>query len=191
MNPSPAPPVAPGGLRGSGRADPREQALATMWANYAGAVRAYALRLTGDRSGADDVVQETFLRAWNNLHRLDPDRSPLPWLLVVARNVAFGMGRRRSVRVAETQLADWSLGETVDARTGDSIDRLLDDVVVGEALGRISAEHRGALEAVFLRGLSVAEAADALGVPPGTVKSRTYYGLRALRLVLEELGLRS
>jgi RNA polymerase sigma-70 factor (ECF subfamily) len=171
----------------SGRGDAGEAALAALWSRHAGAVRAYALRLTGDWGAAEDIAQETFLRAWRSLHRLDPNRSPLPWLLVVARNAACDRGRRRASRAPETLVDDWS---GTDTGVGGGIDELLDDVVVAEALGRVSKEHRAVLECVFLHGLGVAEAAERLGLPPGTVKSRTYYGLRAMRLALDELGYR-
>jgi RNA polymerase sigma-70 factor (ECF subfamily) len=131
------------------------------------------------------VVQETFLRAWRNLNQLDPDRSALPWLMVVARNVTHDLARRDSARPRECELV-----EDAVPVAADSGDTLMDSLVVQQALERLSSEHREVLGAVFLRRNSVAEAAQALGIPTGTVKSRTYYGLRALRVLLEEEGFR-
>lgn len=161
-----------------------------MYEAYSRPVASYAARLTGDAGIAEDVVQETFLRAWRHLHRLDPERSPLPWLMVVARNVALSHGRRRASRPAETDLPEHAEraglnGARWDGKSGDAI---LDDVVVAEAVARLGVGHRVVLVGMFLEGSSVAELADRLGIPPGTVKSRTYYGLRALRNVLEEMG---
>jgi RNA polymerase sigma-70 factor (ECF subfamily) len=70
----------------------------------------------------------------------------------------------------------------------DGVDRALVAQVVVDALSTLTSEHRNALLETYYRGCSVAEAADTLGVPTGTVKSRTYYALRALRLALEERG---
>lgn len=123
------------------------------------------------------------MRAWRNPNQLDPDRSALPWLMVVARNVTHDLARRDSARPRECELIEDAV--PVPAGTEDT---LMDAWTVQRALERLSAEHREVLAEVFLRGTSVAEAARALGIPAGTVKSRTYYGLRALRVLLEEEG---
>jgi RNA polymerase sigma-70 factor (ECF subfamily) len=143
------------------------------------------MRLTGDAATAEDVVQETFLRAWRTLHRLDPGRSALPWLLVVARNVTHDLARRSSARPRECELIE----DAVPLADGAE-DTMMDAWALQQALTRLSAEHRSVLAAVFLHGHSVTEAAEELGIPVGTVKSRTYYGLRALRVLLEEEGFR-
>jgi RNA polymerase sigma-70 factor (ECF subfamily) len=70
----------------------------------------------------------------------------------------------------------------------DGLDAALTSWAVQDALGRLSPDHRAVLLEVYHRGRSVGDAAAALGVPPGTVKSRTYYALRALRLALQEAG---
>ena len=70
----------------------------------------------------------------------------------------------------------------------DALDRALEEWQVAEALRTLSTPHRQAIVETYYRGRSVAEAAAALGVPPGTIKSRLYYGLRAMRLALEERG---
>ncbi len=183
--------VLPGSSGASG-ADPEEEVLQAMYEAYSGPVAAYAARLTGDAGIAEDVVQETFLRAWSHLHRLDPDRSPLPWLMVVTRNVCYSMGRRRLSRPAEAPLHDHAARSGLDGSGGGGLgtdEALLDGVVVAEALGRLGANHRVVLVETFIDGFSAAEVANRLGIPVGTVKSRIYYGLRALRNVLEEMGL--
>jgi RNA polymerase sigma-70 factor (ECF subfamily) len=75
-----------------------------------------------------------------------------------------------------------------DQPIGDSSEPVVDRHLLVAALGRLTQEHRDVLRECFFRGSSVAEAAHALGIAPGTVKSRTYYALRALRLAIEELG---
>jgi RNA polymerase sigma-70 factor, ECF subfamily len=152
---------------------------------HATALWRFALRLVdNDRARAEDVVQETLLRAWR--HRAILESSPpalRSWLYKVARNIVIDEWRSRRVQL-ETTVAD-----VPEAATGDDADdqRLL-AWVVAEAVTRLSPEHRAVLLECYYRGRPVAEAARRLGVPEGTVKSRTHYALRALKLALEEMG---
>ncbi|HWC36691.1 MAG TPA: sigma-70 family RNA polymerase sigma factor [Mycobacteriales bacterium] len=168
------------------RAD--EAALRELYDAHAGALLAYAIRLTGgDRGRAEDVVQETLLRAWRHRAALDENRGPLrPWLFTVAHHVAIDAFRARSARPAE-------VGDAVleAIPTADDIDARLDQLLISDALSALSAEHRSVIIETYYRGRSVAEAAEVLGVPPGTVKSRTFYALRALKLALAERGVSS
>jgi len=149
-------------------------------------LRNYCLRLTGhDLARAEDVVQETFLRAWVNASTLDGSQGSVRgWLRRVARNIVIDEWRtpraRRELAVDEVPEAE---------EQGGLADELLLTWVVSDALGQLSQPHREVLVECYYRGASVAEAARRLGIPPGTVKSRTHYALRALRLALEELGL--
>ncbi|HVX69684.1 MAG TPA: sigma-70 family RNA polymerase sigma factor [Mycobacteriales bacterium] len=168
------------------RAD--ETALRELYDAHAGALLAYAVRLTGgDRGRAEDVVQETLLRAWRHREALEDARGPIrPWLFTVAHHVAIDAYRARSSRPHE--VGD-SVLDVIPA--ADDIDVRLDRLLVLDALSALSTEHRSVLVETYYRGRSVAEAADALGVPPGTVKSRTFYALRALKLALAERGVSS
>lgn len=152
---------------------------------HAAALWGYCLNLTGrDRSRAEDVVQETLLRAWRQRTVLDsPPRAVRSWLFTVARNIVIDEWRSARHR-SERTVAD--VPEQSDAP--DGTDQLLLSWVVAEALTRLSAEHRAVLLECYYRGLPVSEAARRLDIPEGTVKSRTHYALRALRLALEELG---
>jgi RNA polymerase sigma-70 factor, ECF subfamily len=80
------------------------------------------------------------------------------------------------------------VAEVPDAGESDRTDQVLLSWVVSEALTKLSEEHRAVILECYYRGRPVAEAAERLGIPPGTVKSRTHYALRALRLALEEMG---
>jgi RNA polymerase sigma-70 factor (ECF subfamily) len=152
---------------------------------HAAALWHHCLRLTGfDRSRAEDLVQETLLRAWRHRAVLDsPPPALRAWLLTVARNILIDEWRTRRSR-SELTVAD--VPERVDP--DDRTDQLLQSWVVAEALTKLSPEHRAVLLECYYRGRPVAEAAERLGVPEGTVKSRTHYALRALRLALEEMG---
>ncbi len=167
------------------RAD--ERALRALYDAHASSLLAYALRLCGgDRQRAEDIVQETVVRAWRHPEVLDDDRDVRPWLFTVARRIAIDGHRARKARPPE--VTDEALAAVPVA---DEIDRALDGWLVSDALAALSAEHRAVLVETYYRGRSVAEAAARLGIPPGTVKSRTYYALRALRLALQERGVTS
>ncbi|MFI6514835.1 sigma-70 family RNA polymerase sigma factor [Spirillospora sp. NPDC050679] len=163
-----------------------EGLLRALYDEHGGPLLGYVLRLIGgDRAQAEDVVQETLLRAWRHPEAL-AGRPVRPWLFTVARNLVVDAHRARRARPPETGIDD----QVVMIATGsDEIDRALESWTVAEALAELSPQHRAVLVQTYYRGLSVAEAAKALGVPPGTVKSRTYYALRALKLALEERGL--
>ena len=152
---------------------------------HAAALWGYCLSLTGhDRARAEDVTQETLLRAWRNRSVLDRPG---------VRRAGLAVHRRpqhRHRRVAHPALpvrADRRRGARA-GRRGDRTDRMLQAWVVADALTKLSEEHRAVLLECYYRGMPVAEAARHLGVPEGTVKSRTHYALRALRLALEEMG---
>jgi len=152
---------------------------------HAAALWGYCLRLTGgDRGRAEDVVQETLLRAWRNHDRLDDARGSVrAWLFTVARNIVIDEWRTKRAR------SELSVAEVPEARdTQDVTDQLLLSWVVGEAVSTLTPDHRAVLLECYFRGASVAQAALRLGIPEGTVKSRTHYALRALRLALQEMG---
>lgn len=159
--------------------------LRALHAEHGDALYAHAVRLCGgDRQRAEDLVQETLLRAWRHPEALDPERGSVrAWLFTTARHLAIDFWRRRSVRVSEV-VTDVVPEPPAD----DETDRAVEAWTVAEALARLSPAHREVLLECFYRGRSVAEAAARLGVPPGTVKSRTHYALRSLRVALEELG---
>ncbi len=166
----------------------QEAALRALYEEHAGPLLAYALRLTGgDRGRAEDIVQETLLRAWRHPQALEPERGPVrSWLFTVARNVAVDAHRARKARPQEVGDAALAVVPAVD-----EIEQALDTWLVADGLAALSPDHRAVLVETYYRGRSVAEAAAVLGIPPGTVKSRTFYALRALRLALEERGVTS
>jgi RNA polymerase sigma-70 factor (ECF subfamily) len=162
-----------------------EIALREFYDAHAGALLAYSMRLTnGDRGRAEDVVQETLLRAWRHREALDEARGPVrPWLFTVAHHVAIDAHRARSARPNE-------VGDAVLATVpaADEIDARLDRLLIADAMAALSAEHQAVIVQTYYLGQSVADAAAELGIPAGTVKSRTFYALRALKLALTERG---
>ena len=149
----------------------------SLFEEHGKALLTYATRLTGDRAAAEDVVQETLVRAWRNPDvLLNGKGSVRGWLLTVARNIVIDRSRARSARPAEVAEAP-EAGPSV----GDHAEAVVDSMAVADALGALSEEHREVLVRIYFRGLSVAEAAAELSISPGTVKSRSYYALRALR----------
>jgi RNA polymerase sigma-70 factor (ECF subfamily) len=152
---------------------------------HAAALWSYCVRLvSGDRARAQDIVQETLIRAWRHPAVLDQsERSARAWLFTVARRLVIDDWRAHR---SHAEIPTDTVPET--GRTDDDTDRLLQSWVVAEALQRLSPDHRQVIVECFYRGRSVAEAARQLGIPEGTVKSRTHYALRALRLALEEMG---
>jgi RNA polymerase sigma-70 factor (ECF subfamily) len=166
--------------------DQDAELLRALQDEHGEALYGHAVRLSGgDRAHAEDLVQETLLRAWRHPEALDPERGAVrSWLFTTARNLAIDAWRRRSVRAGEV-ITDMVPEPPPSA---DEADRAIEAWTVAEALGRLSAQHREVLVQCFYRGRSVAEVAALLGVPPGTVKSRTHYGLRSLRMILNEMG---
>jgi RNA polymerase sigma-70 factor, ECF subfamily len=165
--------------------DAGERELRALYDAHAIALLRYALRLCdGDRAQAEDLVQETLVRAWRHLDRLDPTAAPVrPWLFTVAQHLAIDAHRARRARPPEVGDAE------LDVVPGmDRIESTLDRIIVTDALQSLSKEHRAVIVETYYRGRTVAEAAGVLGVPPGTVKSRCYYALRALKLALAERG---
>lgn len=152
---------------------------------HSGALWAFCLHLTGnDRARAEDVAQETMVRAWRNAHVLTDSRGSVrSWLFTVARNIVIDEWRSKR---AQQEFPVAELPNTAGA--ADGTDEVLLSWVVADALRALSPEHRAVLVECYYRGCSVAEAARRLQVPEGTVKSRTHYALKALRLALEESG---
>lgn len=146
----------------------------------------FCLRLVGgDRVRAEDVAQETLLRAWRHRTVLEsPPAAVRSWLFTVARNIVIDDWRSRRSR-PETPVAE--VPELRPAHD-DATDQLLLSWVVADALTHLSPNHRTVLLECYYRGRPVSEVAQGLGVPVGTVKSRTHYALRALKLALEEMG---
>jgi RNA polymerase sigma-70 factor (ECF subfamily) len=159
----------------------RERDVREAYAAHSGELFGFAVRSLGDRGLAEEAVQETFVRAWRAGDRFDPQIGSLrTWLFAILRNVVIDLGRARAVR---PRVAERGIEPSVEP-----LEQALLSWQVEEAMRRIGEDHRRVLVETHYRGRPYAEVAEELGVPEGTVKSRVYYGLRALRIALEEMG---
>ena len=171
-----------------GRAGDSDEALvAAVYREHGRAMLAYATRLLGDRAAAEDVVQEALIRAWRHPEVLTNGKGSIRgWLLTVIRNLVTDRHRARAARPAEVAESD-----ATPAVERDHADRVVASVTVLEALEGLSEDHRGVLDQLYFQGRSLGETASVLGIPTGTVKSRTYYALQALRRSLNRDGVRT
>jgi len=161
-----------------------EDLIRQLYAEHGRSLLAYATRLTGDRAAAEDVVQETLVRAWKHVDDLQNDGkgSVRGWLLTVARNLVTDRARARAARPQE--VPEPAEGVPTPSVERDHAQGVVDSMTVLGAMDGLSTEHREVLVEIYYRGRTVAEAAKTLGVAPGTVKSRSYYALRALRAAM-------
>jgi RNA polymerase sigma-70 factor, ECF subfamily len=154
-----------------------------LYDEHATALMAYVQRLLhGDRQLAEDIVQETMLRAWRSAGQV-PHRARRPWLFTTARHLVVDAYRARKSRPTEVspELMDMEVED-------DGLDVALDTMLLVDALSALSAEHRAVIFDAYYRGQTAAQIAAARRLPPGTVRSRIHYALRALRLALQERG---
>ena len=166
------------------RSDRGEDAARALYRTYSGELYGFALNRLGDRGLAEEVVQDVFMRVWRHAAEYDAGRGSVrTWLYGICRNAIVDLERHRSRRpplAARDQEDD-------EASQDEPIERALLRWQVQAALERLTPEHREVVRLAHLGGLSVKEIAKLLGLPTGTVKSRTYYALQNMRLALDEM----
>ncbi|MER7664629.1 MULTISPECIES: sigma-70 family RNA polymerase sigma factor [unclassified Streptomyces] len=155
-----------------------ERAMADLQREHGPALLSFLQGLTyGDQQRAEDLLQETLVRAWQHPEAFEgPYESMRPWLFTVGRRLAIDARRSRLAR--PTEIGDGVLASTPDP--ADVTEAAVAALDVRAAVESLSPEHQAVLVRIYFEGLSVNEAAESLGIPPGTVKSRSYYALRAL-----------
>jgi RNA polymerase sigma-70 factor (ECF subfamily) len=172
-----------GWVRGRERRLPRaytDTAFRRLYEDHGPALLRLTTALTGDRGHGEDLVQETMLRAWTHRASLDAQRrAPRAWLMTIARRLAIDAHRARRARPAEVRLSGY-----LQLEGGQRADTSIDEAGVRSAIAALPGPQRRVLAEVYYRDRSVAETARILQIPPGTVRSRTFYGLKALRRAL-------
>jgi len=172
-------------LRQPRHADEGEALIRMLYQEHGNALLTYATRLTGDQWIAEDIVQETLLRAWRHAAPLNEQVGSIRgWLFTVTRNIATDRIRSRAVRPAEV-----AAGHDNSERTSvaDHAQRVVDSLVALDVLEKLSEEHRAVVIELYVRGRSGPEAAEVLGIPVGTVKSRAHRALSAMRDLIGSL----
>jgi len=168
------------------RTEETGDALRELYRAYSGELLGFALNALGERGVAEEVVQEVFTRAWRHAGSYDPDRASVrTWLYQIARNAIIDARRRAAVRPGLAPAEAPGREEAAEV----SIEQAMLAWQVASALERLTPEHRQMIRLAHFQGLSVREIARRCDLPEGTVKSRTWYACRALRLALEEMGL--
>src|SRR3712207_6286309 len=163
-----------------------EESMRALYRTYAPELYGFAVSALRDRGQAEELVQEVFTRVWRKADSFDPERASFrTWLYGIARNAIIDQKRRASVRPG---LA----AHEIDADERGGIDASIENALlrwqVSAALERLTPEHRQVIRLAHFQGLTLREIAELTGLPLGTVKSRTSYALRGLRLALEEMG---
>jgi RNA polymerase sigma-70 factor (ECF subfamily) len=152
-----------------------------LYSHYAKALHGYVEQFCPDRASADDIVQETFIRAWRHLPQLSADHRPVrPWLFRVARNLLIDANR--AARARPTMVS----GQAGDVGTDSGLEEILDRELLSAALQHLSPAHQTVLVETFYRGGTMATVARELGIPHGTARSRLHYALDAMRKQLDE-----
>ncbi|WP_280264257.1 sigma-70 family RNA polymerase sigma factor [Nocardia wallacei] len=164
--------------------DPAQaELLRALYDQHAPALWRYTYSLVGDSGRAEDIVQETLLRAWQRPQVLDQSTaSARAWLFTVARNMV--VDEYRSAR----HRREFRTDNPPEQPTPDQADRTLDGWLIADALARLSVDHREVIVRAYYRGLSTHQIAAELAIPEGTVKSRMHYGMRAMRTALRDMG---
>jgi len=161
--------------------DDDDDAFVALFERYRVPVYRAAMALTGDHGVSEEVLMDTFGRAYTHRRRLRTDISPLPWLHKVALNLCYTrLGRRRLpsepvTEIVAERLADAGAGPATNAEWAEL------RVIVREGIAGLSAKHQAVVILYYLEGHSLQETADELGLPLGTVKSRLHHALRDLR----------
>ena len=158
--------------------------LRELYRRYAGELFGFAASALGDRELAEEVVQDVFARAWRHAGDYDARRASVrTWLYAIARNRIVDARRRAAVRPGLAQREPDEGPAELDRRLEQAVLRWQ----VAAALTRLSSEHREVIRLAHYGGLTMREIAERTGIPLGTVKSRTSYALRSLRLILDEM----
>ena len=161
-----------------------EPGLNHAFVAYRTELNGLARRALGSPQLAEEAVQETYARAWRSRDRFDPSHGSLrTWLFSIERNLLIDMARtRRRVEVRDATL------ERTAEPTVDDVESAMVSWQVEKAMGLLTPDHRAVIIGLYFHGATSREMAERTGVPEGTIRSRLFYALKALRLTLQEMG---
>ena len=160
-----------------------EGPMRELYQRYAGSIYRLGVQMLSDRGLAEEVVQQTFERLWRGAARFDAQRGTVgAYLTVIARSISYDIAKRPSSRPL------LNIDETHLPSQGDSVDQILDVLILQEALDTLPVAQRDVLRQA-LDGFTQSQIAQRMGLPLGTVKTRTFHGMKALRIALAERGI--
>ncbi len=161
-----------------------EEGIRQAFVAHRAELQGLARRALGSSHLAEEAVQETFIRAWRSRQRFDPSRGSLrTWLFSIERNLLIDMARTR----ARGELHSSVVGPTSEA-IEDGIEKAMLSWQVEEAMLTLTSEHRAVIVEMYFRGRTSKEMASRLAIPEGTVRSRLFYALKAMKANLEMTG---
>lgn len=169
-------------------------AVAELYDRHSATLYALLVKILGDRSDAQEILQESFVQAWRRAADFDPSRgSEIAWLVSIARNKAIDRLRSRYLRAVREEEAGREIPN--ELRSVDTSEGAERTAILGElrqrmrtALDELPEAQRTALELAYFQGLSQSEIAERLGEPLGTIKTRTQLAMKKLRGSLKDLG---
>lgn len=157
--------------------------VAELYRRYGKRLYRFGVKHLGNEGLAEEMVQETFVRLWRTAGRFDAAKASVgTYLYVIARSVAADIRKRPSSRPL------MPVGDVDVPSAPDNVDQILDSMVVREALDALGRAHADVIRLAQEEGLTQSQIAERLGLPLGTVKTRTFHGMRALRTALVERG---
>ena len=157
--------------------------VSELYRRYGRRLFRFGVQHLGNEGLAEEMVQETFVRLWRTAGRFDADKSSVgTYLYVIARSVAADIRKRPSSRPL------MPVNDTGVPPIPDSVDQIVDSMVIREAFETLGPAHADVIHLAQDEGLTQSQIAERLGVPLGTVKTRTFHGMRALRNALIERG---
>jgi RNA polymerase sigma-70 factor (ECF subfamily) len=161
-----------------------EAAIAALYDRYSRTVFGVGLKMLGDRSSAEELAQEVFLKVWRSSGTFDPARGSFStWLYRVTRSAALDLYRKRARRVSRVSNGEAQIATVRDPSDGpqEIVDESWLSWRVSRALGALDPAHREVIDLAYFRGLSQREISLRTGIPLGTVKSRTAKAFQRLR----------
>jgi len=168
-------------------------AMTALYDRYERLVYSFAVRAVRDRSAAEEIVQDVFVKVWRSAERYDASQGKLStWLLTIARRTAIDMHRKTQRRLVPELMEDEQLAQVHDDDAGPEaiVEAHAVRDILHEALARLPDDQRATIERMYYQGYTQREIAEAMDVPLGTVKGRIRLGLSRLKEQLLATGLR-